>query len=117
MPGTGFVAEQNPRLQQFLHWPGGHLILLKTTPEFLILYVAFFEQQTASILVSSEPEHWSNLGKNDGIVYVVSPGLRKYVGPITFSAFVAHKMGVQPNPALSALVQEEQEHPLPPFVV
>lgn len=119
IPGRNFIAERDPnfaKLTSFLRWPGGHILVMLPTAKGLTLYVAFFEAQAATIVISDEPDHWQNIGNQDGMVYVISPGLRKYVGPVRLSEFVIHKMG-QPNLALKGLEDEELQRPLPPFDV
>jgi len=84
---------------------------------YLLLYAAFFEGQAATIAVSNEPQHWQTMDKNDGVTYVISPGLHKCVGPVKLTAFIAHRMGLLVNASLKELEDEEQESPLPPFDV
>ena len=57
------------------------------------------------------------MDKNDGVTYVISPGLHKCVGPVRLTAFIAHRMGLLVNASLKELEDEEQESPLPPFDV
>ena len=48
------------------------------------------------------------MDKNDGVTYVISPGLNKCVGPIRLTAFIAHRMGLLVNASLKELEDEEQ---------
>jgi HNH endonuclease len=115
--GRNFAAEKDPnfaKLAAFLRWPGGHILVMVPTPKGLMLYAAFFEAQAATIVISNERDHWQNIGNNDGVVHVISPGLRKYAGPLKLSAFITHRM-LSPDPALKDLEDQERQSPLPPF--
>ena len=78
------------------------------------MYAAFFNGQSATVAITDEPEHSQDV-HNEGAMYVVSPGLKKCVGPLTLTAFLAHKMGVLPHASLRQLEEEEKVSPLPPF--
>ena len=118
--GRNFLAGEDRNFRNvaaFLRWRGGHLLLMLPKAGYLLLYAAFFEGQAATIAVSNEPQHWQTMDKNDGVTYVISPGLHKCVGPVKLTAFIAHRMGLLVNASLKELEDEEQESPLPPFDV
>jgi len=98
-----------------LSWPGGHTVLLKPSGNQLILFLRFFDQQQAIIAVSNNSQHWNGLIPDDGIVYVISPGLSTYVGPKTLPSFCAHQQGFHIDSDLRALTNSEISYPLPPF--
>ena len=63
MLGRNFIAEGDPnfsRLASFLRWPGGHMVVLLPFGGLFMLYVAFFETQAATMLISNESQHWQN---------------------------------------------------------
>lgn len=113
--GSGFFTEKIDSLKRILDWPGGHLLNIIQVKDRLLLYTSFFGAQEAVITISSEPEHWQ--GKVDeGLVYVVAPGIQKYVGPKGMGEFIAHKAGNYLDQELSALEDEMQQYSeLPPF--
>ena len=88
--GTGFFGGLDNDLKQILNWPGGHAIILVRTGRTLNLYTSFYETQSAVIRVSSEPEHWNGI-VNEGLIFVISPGLQRFVGPKNIGTYIAHK--------------------------
>jgi hypothetical protein len=82
-------------------------LVIVPTPKGLMLYAAFFEAQAATIVISNERDHWQNIGNDDGVVHVISPGLRKYAGPVKLSAFITHRM-LSLDPALKDLEDQER---------
>ena len=79
-----------------------------------MMYAKFFEGQSATSLISNEPEHWRNVNEQ-GMVFIISPGLRKCVGPLTLTAFILHRTGQLIDSSLRELEDEEKVSPLPPF--
>lgn len=118
VPRTSFPMDMNgvQNWQRFLTWQGGHAIIVINLGGKLALYMNFYEVAGASIMISNEPEHWSGRIK-EGIVYVISPGLQKYVGPLNIGALLAHK--IVDEYEVPELVKLEQEMAkfgsLPPF--
>lgn len=84
----------NEQLKKFLSWDGGHLIHIMPYNNKLLLYVNFYGGQEATVLISSEPEHWQNTEVNisTGIIYVISPTLQKCVGPLQLRDYIAHRV-------------------------
>ena len=115
--GRNFISDPDPnfaRMAEFLSWPGGHVVMMLPRGGFFMMYAKFFDGQAATGLISDEPEQWQNVNK-EGIVFIISPGLRKCVGPITLTAFILHKTGKMIAPSLRELEDEEKVSPLPPF--
>jgi hypothetical protein len=73
--------------------------------------------QEAQTLMSSEQEHWESKVPEEGAVYVISPGIQRWVGPIDLSRFLVHRMHVEPDPALRELEEEERSNLPPPFEI
>jgi hypothetical protein len=88
---TGFLGELNDNFKRFMSWPSGHIIALITTGNLLSLYVSFYEHQCAIIQVSAEPEHWNGI-ITQSIVFVIIPGLQRYVGPKNMASYIGHKI-------------------------
>ncbi len=88
--GAGFFSGVNDGLKKIMSWPGCHVIALIQTGRSVNLYTSFYETQNAVIRISSEPQHWA--GKvNEGLVFIISPGMQKFVGPKNIGAYIAHK--------------------------
>lgn len=106
--GTGFFGGNDNMMKQLLSWPRGHIIALLPTPKGVAMYARFYDHQEATILVSATQDHWRNAVPEGGIAFVVSPSLRKFVGPISIPQFVAHRQGLSINGELAALEDEVQ---------
>ena len=89
------------------------VVLLPFAGRFM-MYVAFFETQAATMLISEDAGHWQNFPKRDALVFVISPGLQKCV-QVKLTHFLAHRMGLMTDVPLKNLEDEEQVSPLPPF--
>ena len=116
--GSSFFSEHVERLRQILKWPSGHVIHMMSTGDKLALYISIFEYQAAIIEISSDFKHWENIVDDDGMLFIISPSLQKYVGPIGFSDLVAHNN--DPNRKHPDLVDLENimnnnKMTLPPF--
>jgi len=115
--GRNFISDPDPnfaRMAEFLSWPGGHVVMMLPRGRFFMMYAKFFEGQSAKSLISNEPEHWRNVNEQ-GMVFIISPGLRKCVGPLTLTAFILHRTGQLIDSSLRELEDEEKVSPLPPF--
>lgn len=107
------------KVSEALNWPGGHLLLLLPWLDRLFLYASFYGKQETAVVVSAEPEHWTSRISESGRLYVIVPGLRKYVGPKTLSEFLAHRMPGVPfvDQELKTLEEESAPVKLPPFMI
>lgn len=113
--GSGFFGRIHPAIKKELSWPHGHLLTLFPVSNILALCVSFYGHQAAVIQISENVEHWKEKIPEGGIVFVVSPGLPKCVGPIGFPDYVTHRSGFLENPQLAALEREASRVPsLPP---
>lgn len=114
--GTSFFGERVGALTNIMNWPGGHLLHISQVENRLVLYASFYDIQQALITISYEPEQWSGI-LNEGLVYVIAPGLQKYVGPKNIGSFIAHKFEPDcPDQELSVLEAEMSQYSrLPPF--
>lgn len=121
LPGTNFVGNNiDDRLKDFLSWPGGHLLyFLPDKNRGLILYTNFYKRQEASILISSNPDHWegTSVDCDGGVIYVITPFLQSYAGPISLASYLAHK--IEPDYIEEDLAQLEEKmevnKEVPPF--
>lgn len=90
--GSSFANKKLDSLKNMLIVSNGHLVALIVLSNSLYMFTSFYENQSAIILISSDPKHWENEIKGEGIVYIISPGLQKYIGPKSLVDFIAHKI-------------------------
>jgi hypothetical protein len=70
------------------------------------------------IKISSDKTLWENKILDEGLVYVIIPGLRRFVGPLSLNDFIAHKNKEKMNKELSILEQEMSNiAKIPPFTI
>jgi hypothetical protein len=112
--GTGFFGRENPLPEIGLSWPFGHTIALLPNSAGLALYVRFYDQQTSVIRITANQQHWHEMIPEEGIVYAVSAGIRRFVGPVSLPDFIAHRLGVSTFDNLSSLEREAGNIPQPP---
>ncbi|MGG1660886.1 HNH endonuclease [Brevibacillus sp. NRS-1366] len=118
--GAGFFDHQlEQNTKEFLNWSGGHSLVIMKSGESINLYASFYERQIAVIRISSEPEHWKGRIGDVGLIYVITPGLQKFAGPIPLSSYIAHKIEKDSiHPDLQALeVEMNSFSDLPPFII
>ena len=116
--GAGILSGQLKGLEQTLSWETGHIIGLLPSGNDLCLYTRFYNRQTSLIKITGDRNQWKDSIPENGMIFCVTPGLRKCVGPIPLIEFVGHKQGLNP---IEDLVQLEHEalavSPLPPVHV
>ena len=116
--GTGFLGNRSglTNLDEMLKWEGGHVIAVVSTSNSLALYTNLYEVNSAVIQISNQKEHWLDR-INEGVCYVVTPGLQRAVGPIDLAELLAHKYDADyENHELKQLEQLMSEFDeLPPF--
>lgn len=100
-----------------LNWEGAHTVCLRPCGGVLALYTSFYGKQSLMIAVSDEQEHWQGkIPRDNGIVFVIAPGLRRYVGPKLLSAIIAHRLHLTTDDDLNHLENSISRHSqLPPF--
>jgi hypothetical protein len=69
-------------VKKFPEWPGGHALLLLPCEPALMLYARIFKMQSACIQVSDDASHWKNLIDDEGLLFLVTPGIRECLGPV-----------------------------------
>ncbi len=57
----------------------------------LTLYVNFYDEKTAAIVITRNKKHWDSDKFKNGLVYIIVPALQRYVGPLKFSQFLNHR--------------------------
>lgn len=115
--GTGFLGHKKwNNLNEILKWEGGHTLALMSTNDSIALYTNFYEESSAVIQVSNEKEHWENK-IDEGIFYVLVPGIQKAVGPLNIADLIGHKFTPAYNCEPLQMLESEMEQfdELPPF--
>jgi len=104
-------------LVKILKWEGGHSIALINEGENLVLYTNFYEFQSAIVVITDEAKHWKGKINGLGIIFVIVPGFKKAVGPLSIGEFIAHKtLNNYKNPELLNLEREMSKFEKPqPF--
>ena len=115
--GANFIGHDNRyKLDKILKWEGGHTFAMMPTNDSVALYTNFYEESSAVIQVSNENAHWDNI-IDEGLFYVLVPGIQKAVGPQHIVDLIAHKFNPEYNcESLQNLENEmDQFDELPPF--
>lgn len=113
--GTAFLGDIDPQLASLLSVPFGHSFTLLPVGNKLALFASFYGSTTGLICVTDDPAIAAQV--TGGRVYVVVPGFRAAIGPMTLAAFVEDYHGESPRPtALTTLIARiAARPPLPPF--
>ncbi len=94
---------------------GGHVFLLQPTGGKLALRVYIYKQR-GTVAVTADHRHWEDRVLPDGMVFIVIPGLRRYVGPVNLIDYLRWKRAGVPHDDLDRLKEEmDQLSVLPPF--
>lgn len=115
--GTTFLAQKLKPIAQLLGWPAGHILLFLPIDGQLLLCPIFYGEQSAAIIISTNPSFWQGRIDDDGTLFVVAPGLRQYVGPISVAEYLEVKLNNSIDPvALVELFRSVSAiQPLPPY--
>lgn len=85
------------RLQELKNkakWTPGHIIaLLPDDENVLNLFLILYGESVAAVRISYNPKHWDQRIQKEGLVYVVAPGLRRYVGPVDIEDYTQAREG------------------------
>jgi hypothetical protein len=92
---TGVIPKMLEQDYNFMEdlttWYGGHTILLLPTGDMLSLWANFYEVHSLGIAITSNRDHWKGKIDRSGLLFVLVPGLKKVVGPISLINLFAHK--------------------------
>jgi len=114
--GAGVFSNQDASKDP-VGWDSGHVFLLKDVGEALALHVNLFGQISATIQISSDQSLWMGKILSEGTIYILAPGLRKSVGPISVGDYLVVKGGhARSSEAFACLLDEANASPIqPPF--
>jgi HNH endonuclease len=106
--GMPFLNERmgQDTIANYMKWSGGHFIYFGNNGNHIYLFVSIYESQNAGIVITENPDHWRGGLNQRENVYVVTPSLQKYVGPLSLGRYISHKQGLHPHTELEALEDE-----------
>ena len=117
--GQSFFGGSSGFDANLLSWPGGHLMALIPFQGKLALLARIYGKQEAFIAVPADTQPLGDSAQ-DGIVFVLAPGLQTYAGPIKLAEFLAHRQKIgSPDGQLAELENKMRESAgtLPPFKI
>lgn len=95
--GRGFLDDREMAMNDAIGWKGCHVILAKVVESTLVLYVSFYGSHEAQIVVSTNPDHFRDRILEEGSVWVISPSLRRFAGPMSLTDYITEKV-TKPKP-------------------
>jgi hypothetical protein len=115
--GTGFVSVPGmDKLAGILNWEGCHLFYLLQGGGSIAFVANFYGKHLGIILVGDFTPDMPQVGR-DGMVWLVSPGLRAFAGPMDFITFLAEKDAPTSAHLLPLRERMQMARRMPPFHV
>lgn len=115
-----FHRKPGESLNSLLGWKPGHVVLLQVFDR-LALSVMLYGSQSATIVVSSNPEHWEGRiegpSGSGGTVFLIAPGFRRFLGPVPLSRYVAASLELKRGNVVhdvGRFLHQIEAHPEPP---
>lgn len=115
--GSGFLGDDAKPLADVLGWPAGHVFVFQPLGDVLGFSGILYGTHVATVAVSNRRDDWVGRIDGDGSVFLVAPGIRRGLGLVPLSAYVAarHSPGdAQDAAVVSFLAEGERQYPLPP---
>jgi hypothetical protein len=115
--GIPFLDQNFKPVVQLLGWLPGHIIFLMPLNDRLFLCPIFYGEISGVIQISSDSSLWKGKIGRDGTLFVIAPGFRKYVGPISLVEYLAAKEHEPDNvsPLTNLFSRVDSMTPLPPY--
>lgn len=120
--GTGML-EGHAEMEKILTWTGVqatdvHMLMIRSFPHVVLFALRLYGGPVAIRPISRTPSHWEGRLSHSGILYVIAPGLQRYIGPIPFEQFLGWKLNQMPQPELDDFKRRMDEIPkvVPPRV-
>lgn len=104
--GSGYLGQSLGKcVEQTLRFPGAWILLIWSVGESIGLHIITPLGKTMSVLVCDDPVLLTKLNKmyDDGVVWLALPALEIAVGPLALPSYIAHMIGEQAVPELTAL--------------
>lgn len=117
IPWTLFDDKAN-LFKELLCYKGAHLISIREVDKYLSLGFCLFGKIFTQIAISDDNKFWQNHKEySSGIVYLIFPQIKEFVGPISLPLYLAHKSSEDYR--IEKLLQIENKrvdlNKLPPF--
>ena len=89
--GTSFNYDEND-FTKLICYKSAHLISLLSVGDYLSLGFCLYGKIFSQIAISDEKRFWANLNDfSNGIVYLVFPQIKEFLGPYDMPSYLAHK--------------------------
>lgn len=108
------MLEVSSHLTSALSWRDCHIVFLKPFHLQLGLVVNFFSQHALDVRVASDPTLWTNKVDEEGQLWVIAPGLRRFAGPMSLGTFLFEKGKQPPTGPLADLSKRLDRATRPP---
>jgi hypothetical protein len=115
--GIPLLKKGDPRFLERIKWPPGHTIIFFDMGRFLALYAIFYGELSCAIEITSNRSHWNSYIEEGASVFVIAPGLQRYVGPLSFIRYLNTLHGLDYiSKEFNELIKDIEKIPeLPPF--
>ena len=117
--GSGFLTKERvlePEKSKVFLWPGGHFISVIKHDNEIYLHMILYEERTATIQISNEPD-LLDCNNDSGYYYVVVPSLQRAVGPKKLNTYYEHKAGYKDKDLENLENEMIRFKNLPPFEI
>jgi hypothetical protein len=82
-----------------------------------MLYARIFKMQNACIQVSDNASHRENLIDQEGLLFLVTPGIRECLGPLKLSTFFTFKLNPSAPEVSHVAAFADRSRPIPLLAV
>jgi hypothetical protein len=105
--GRKFLGEADP-LKKLVDLPGCHVVAGLPVGNHLMLIFGLAGMESHAMEVTNDRQHWAGTQAEGGLIFVISPGLKTCIGPLSQQDIVTDFLSskdstLAPHPALSAL--------------
>lgn len=116
--GANFLNSSEDKTAELMSHPAGYVVRLHIVGNDLALSLNLPSGKVMHVSVSNSPELWAGADfepYRQGVTYLISPQLGRFVGPISLPQYIAHKTGVGTVPELQPIeAQRVDPATLPP---
>lgn len=114
-----YISKQENAIEKFLNMDNCHVITLFKSNDGIYLNISLWGEMILTICLTRNIELLKeDIEDGNGIVYVVAPGLKKCIGPISLIKFIGFKNSDNLEEPLLSLKQEVDNIPeLPPVII
>lgn len=99
--GTKLNSSNAQTISRTIKYDAGHSLALMKAGNDSVIFVSFFGQTTATIVVSDDARFSQQIAPDH--VYTLCPALRRCSGPIDLHDYLAHRLNEQSHPELTKM--------------